>query len=56
MGAHFLPLGAPLAGGHVAAMTLTAYKVAMPGGAFVFVPFAKVHPPVPAVPLVVFGG
>lgn len=39
----------------VAGMTLTAYKVVTPTGV-AFVPFTKVHPLVPATPLVVLGG
>lgn len=49
-------LGTKLAGGTVIAMTLTAYKLAMPGGGFTFYPFVKAHPPIPATPLVTFTG
>lgn len=49
-----LEAGTPLAGGVVEFLTLTSYAVRVDGD-LQFVPFPKVHPTVPATPLVVFG-
>lgn len=48
------PVGHKLPEGAVVDYTLTSYKVRTPEGETVFVPFAKVHPLVPAAPLVTF--
>jgi hypothetical protein len=50
-----LPTGSRLPEGVIVGMTLTAYEVETPEGETVFVPFVRVHKPVPAVPLVIFG-
>lgn len=49
-----LPTGYELPEGRVVGETYTAYEVVTPEGATVFVPFVRVHPLVPATPLVVF--